>query len=112
LSEEELLELVNVYPRYEVDKEYKEGDLFSWHGTLYEVLQDHTSQVDWKPDSSPSLYVSKMPEGVIPEWTQPAGGHDAYALEDKVIHNEQVWISTVDDNVWEPGVYGWEIVED
>ena len=26
----------------------------------------------------------------------------------KVSHKEKHWISTVDSNVWEPGVYGWE----
>jgi hypothetical protein len=26
---------------------------------------------------------------------------------DKVSHNEKHWISDVDANVWEPGVYGW-----
>ena len=25
---------------------------------------------------------------------------------DKVTHNGATWISTVDNNVWEPGVYG------
>ena len=27
---------------------------------------------------------------------------------DKVRHNEKVWVSTIDNNVWEPGVYGWD----
>lgn len=26
---------------------------------------------------------------------------------DKVSHNDKHWISDVDSNVWEPGVYGW-----
>jgi len=38
---------------------------------------------------------------------QPTGAHDAYALGAIVAHNGQLWISTVDANVWEPGVYGW-----
>ena len=39
---------------------------------------------------------------------QPIGAVDAYAAGAKVAHNGQRWISTVDANVWEPGVYGWE----
>lgn len=56
--------------------------------------------------------------------TQPVGGHqrprrrvacmgaahrahDAYAQGDKVSHNGKHWTSKVDNNVWEPGVYGW-----
>lgn len=32
----------------------------------------------------------------------------SYAKGAKVVHNGAKWISTVDNNVWEPGVYGWE----
>lgn len=28
-------------------------------------------------------------------------------LGDKVTHNGKTWTSIVDNNVWEPGVYGW-----
>ena len=38
--------------------------------------------------------------------------HDAYPLGAKVSHNEKHWTSTVENNVWEPGVYGWEEVTD
>ena len=33
----------------------------------------------------PALYLSMMPENVIPEWVQPTGSHDAYNTGDKVI---------------------------
>ena len=42
-----------------------------------------------------------------PEWRQPQGAHDAYALGAKVSHNGKHWTSDVAANVWEPGVYGW-----
>lgn len=32
------------------------------------------------------------------------------AKGDKVMHNGKTWQSTTDNNVWEPGVYGWEEV--
>lgn len=43
-----------------------------------------------------------------PEWIQPVGAQDAYAQGAQVSHNNSHWISMVDNNVWEPGVYGWE----
>ncbi len=46
----------------------------------------------------------------FPEWSQPLGAHDAYNLGDKVSHNGKKWVSTAANNVWEPGVYGWEEV--
>ena len=43
-------------------------------------------------------------EDVQPDSTNP------YAKGDKVTHNGKTWQSTTDNNVWEPGVYGWEEV--
>lgn len=48
--------------------------------------------------------------GVVPAWVQPTGAHDAYALGAQVTHNGQVRQSTVNANVWQPGVYGWVVV--
>lgn len=42
-----------------------------------------------------------------PAWVQPTGAHDAYALGDKVSHNDKNWESMHDGaNVWEPGGVG------
>lgn len=46
-------------------------------------------------------------EGAPPapgEWKQPTGAHDAYKKGDRVTHKGETWESTVDANVWEPGV--------
>lgn len=40
-------------------------------------------------------------------WIQPTGATDAYPAGAKVSHNSKHWISDVDNNVWEPGVFGW-----
>lgn len=34
----------------------------------------------------------------------------SYPKGAKVSHNSKHWISTAENNVWEPGVYGWEEV--
>ena len=44
---------------------------------------------------------------VTPDWVQPTGAQDAYALGAQVMHGGFKWQSTVAANVWEPGVYGW-----
>ena len=47
----------------------------------------------------------------ITEWEQP-DSTNPYMQGDKVTHNGKTWISDIDGNVWEPGVYGWnEVVE-
>jgi hypothetical protein len=109
LTEAEYNGLLAIYPKWEEGTTYKAGELVAYNGKLYEVLQAHTSQSDWTPDIVPALFVKREPAGVIPEWVQPTGAQDAYALVAIVTHNGQTWISTVADNVWEPGVYGWSV---
>ena len=70
------------------------------------MYSSHTSQESWQPSLIPALWNLVSVEE-WPEWVQPAGAHDAYAKDDKVLHNGKKWISIVDNNVWEPGVYGW-----
>lgn len=48
-----------------------------------------------------------QPDEEYPEWVRPTGAHDAYAQGAKVSHNGKKWTSNVENNVWEPGVYGW-----
>lgn len=96
------------YPPYEIGIWYDAGDLLEYNGGLYEVVQAHTSQEDWPPDTTSALYKTSTPPGVIAEWVQPEGSHDAYAIDTKVSHIGKIWISIIDANVWEPGVYGWE----
>ena len=87
---------------------YTTGTRLKDEGVLYRVLQDHTSQADWKPAAAPSLFAKVLipdPE-TVPEWEQP-DSTNPYAKGDKVTHNGKTWVSSIDGNVWEPGVYGW-----
>lgn len=54
----------------------------------------------WEPGVSG--WAEEVPEGQVPAWVQPTGAHDAYALNDQVHHNSNLWTSQVDANVWEP----------
>lgn len=85
---------------------YKAGLILKFADSVYRVLQDHTTQNDWTPDIAVSLYVEISLEE-WPEWVQPTGSQDAYAKDAKTSHNGDHWISDYDDNVWEPGVFGW-----
>ena len=85
---------------------YKKDLILRFADSVYKTLQDHTSQNDWTPDIAVSLYVEISLEE-WPIWKQPAGAHDAYALNAKCSHNGLHWISDYDGNIWEPGVFGW-----
>ena len=106
-TDEEALDNILAYPKWEVGKEYEKDFRLRYNDVLYKVLQNHTSQADWTPDVAVSLYVRVSIEE-YPDWVQPQGSHDAYNLGDKVTHLEKHWVSTVDNNTWEPSVYGWD----
>lgn len=72
-------------------------------GLFAEIRDKYSAELAERDSLKLSLY---GPE----EWVQPTGAHDAYALEAIVAHNGKTWESTVEDNVWEPGVYGWKEV--
>ncbi len=110
LDEEELLDMIDLYESYQVDKSYKVDDIFKHENKLYKVIQEHTSQEDWIPNELPALYLSMMPENVIPEWVQPTGSHDAYNAGDRVIFEGKVYESLIDANTYSPTAYpqGWE----
>ena len=112
LSEDELLDMIDLYDNYQVGKSYKAGDIFKYEGKLYKVIQEHTSQEDWIPSELPALYLSMMPENVIPEWKQPSGSHDAYNVGDKVIYEGDVYECIIDGNTWSPVDHpqGWELI--
>lgn len=111
LPDEEAAEAPALFPAWAVGKSYLVGDRVAYDGVLYKVLQAHTSQADWTPDVAVSLFAKVLnPDpGVIPEWEQP-GSTNPYMKGDKVRHNDKVWVSDIDNNVWEPGVYGWSEV--
>lgn len=101
LDDSVALEVTELYPKWEIGKEYHKDERIRFNDVLYKVLQDHTSQADWTPDTAVSLYV-KVSIEEFPEWVQPKGSHDAYNKGDKVTHNEKHWISLIDANVYEP----------
>lgn len=108
LTDEEALTGVELFPHWSDSADYAVDDRVSYDGTLYKCLTAHTSQASWTPPVSPSLWVRvDDPSIEWPEWIQPVGSTDAYPQGAKVSHNEKHWISDVDGNVWEPGVYGW-----
>lgn len=112
--QQEMLGVPTVFPKYVVGKAYKTKEIFAYGENsvgdpqLYQVLQDHTSAEEWTPDTATSLYkkVGVTEDGTA-EWVQPLGASDAYDKGDVVSHNDKIWVSDVDDNVWEPSVYGW-----
>lgn len=107
LSDADALEAVELFAPWVVGAAYRVTERVRYGGKLYRCEQAHTSQSGWEPDAAPALWTEVSVEE-WPEWRQPTGAQDAYNTGDKVRHNDRHWVSAVDANTWEPGVYGWE----
>ena len=107
-DEEALEEPIELFNKWHPGVLYSTGTRVRYENELYKVLQDHTSQENWLPTEAVSLYSKVLPgqDGDIGEWVQP-DSTNPYMKDDKVTHNGKTWISIIDYNVWEPGVYGW-----
>lgn len=108
MTEEEVLNNIELLPMWKPNEKYKMGQKVSYNGIAYKVLSDHDSLEAWTPIDTPSLFAKVLipNEDIISEWEQPESTNP-YKKGDKVKHKDQIWISEYEDNVWEPGEFGW-----
>ena len=120
LTDEQALEMPLLFPKWQANIQYEVGYRVLYLGTLYKVIQAHTSQYGWEPDITPSLFaknlIVKDDDGEqvdIPEWEQP-GSTNPYMKGDKVKFEGKIYQSLIDNNVWSPAAYpqGWEEVNE
>lgn len=102
------LTAVALHPAWAENTAYTGGYKVQHKGHLYRCVQDHTSLTGWEPDKAAALWAKVLiPDAtIIPQWEQP-NSTNPYMAGDKVAHNDKTWVSNIDSNVWEPGVYGW-----
>ena len=115
-TDEQAIQVPDLYPKYEVDHAYKKDERFTYNGHLFKVNQDHTSAAQWVPGETgtESLYTNlEMAGDGYLVWTQPTGAHNAYNTGD-IVHypteDDPLYKSLIDGNVWSPDSYprGWE----
>lgn len=105
-SDEKALENIYLYPQWKEGIDAEKDERYRYGDKLYKCNQPHKTQAGWTPDVTPALWVVVSLDE-WPEWVQPTGAHDAYNKGDNVSHLEKHWVSDIDANVYEPGVYGW-----
>ena len=110
LDDTDALNVVDIFPVWDANNDaYAENDRVRYNGELYKCLQGHTPQAAWNPIDAASLWAKVLipDETVIPAWEQP-DSTNPYMTGDKVMHNDKIWESQVDNNVWEPDTVGTE----
>ena len=116
LTDADALEGVELFAAWSGDGvQYAKDDRVRYEGTLYKVLQAHTSQAGWTPTAAPSLFAKVLipVAGEIPDWEQP-DSTNPYMKGDRVRYNGKVYESLIDNNVWSPDAYpaGWKLIEE
>ena len=112
LSDEDALEAVNLFPNWSGNGiAYKVDDRVKYEDILYKCLQAHTSQNGWTPTAAASLWAKVLipDENTIPEWEQP-DSTNPYMKGDKVMFENKIYESLIDNNIWSPAAYpaGWK----
>jgi len=118
-TDEEAIEVADVYPfwspdgvQYNLDptqgiKFCKRFDPSDNIIKLFKTVQSHLSQSDRDPLETPALFTRVPFPNEILVWVAPTGAQDAYNEGDQVLYPDEsgdVWESTVDANVFAPGV--------
>lgn len=116
LDDEKAMEVSTIFDPWVSGKAYVTDEYVTYgvnsvgDPQLYKVVQNHTSQDDWTPDVSASLFSPiGLDDSGYPVWSQPTGAHDAYNTGDIVNYNGTLYQSLVDGNVYSPEAYpaGW-----
>jgi hypothetical protein len=81
MTVEQSLELAGYFPIWEEGKDMPIGYKVSYDGSLFEVIQEHTSQSDWKPREAKSLFKVVQIEAV-------GTGDDTIAWEQGMVLEE------------------------
>lgn len=106
-----------IYPFWKIGEAVKDNDKRQDFNNanklvLWKVIpgKAHTTQADWRPKDTPSLWVRVAYADEILAWVQPTGAHDAYKIGDKVKFNGLTYESVINANVYSPTAYpaGWK----
>lgn len=116
---ETILNNQNLYPLWQVGIAVAIGEKYQHFGDnnevwLWEVIQAHTTQSDRQPKDVPALFKRVAMADEYLAWKQPEGAHDAYNTGDVVWYpnvGDTLYESTVDANVWPPGVLAGQWIE-
>ena len=109
MTPSDILSVSSFIPEFDPKLNYASKDVVTYASIPYQAIQKVAANSGKTPDKATSWWRrvgSPDSNGVYP-WVQPLGTEDAYDRGDTVTYKDKTWISDVDHNVWEPGVYGW-----
>ena len=117
LDDTEALTGVELFKPWAVGINVVRGERLRYGEDLYRVEQDHTTQANWPPATTPALYTKVAAPGQILPWKRPTGAQDSYMTGDKVYYpdvGDPIYQSNHDYNTYSPEEYPqwWDKISD
>lgn len=103
-----ILENASLFSSWGPSITYTKNAICRHGGAVYRCSQEHKSQENVPPNLGNFWEKIGTSLEEFLSWAQPIGAADAYSAGSKVKHKEEYWVSTENDNIWEPGVRGWQ----
>ena len=97
-TDEDALNSISLFPKWKVGLSVSVNERYQYAEKLYKVIQAHTTQSDWTPDVTKSLFTEVSIEE-WPEFVQPTGAQDAYNTGDKITFDCEHYICLMDNCV-------------
>lgn len=117
VPDEEILDFVDIIPEWEIGIEYKTKAVRKYQDKFYRCLQNHTSQLEHKPNIATSLWVAigedEANDEEVITWFEPTSEH-YYTLGQLMRYTDgKVYKSLLAVNIYSPETYaaGWELQE-
>ena len=77
LTESEALAVKSLYPEWKAGVDVKKGERYNYEGSLWEVVQDHSTQENWKPS-----------QATLSLWKKVDAGEHAGTVEDPIPYEQ------------------------
>lgn len=89
------LRMMAFYPEWEPGKAYSAGHKLTRNSKLYTVIQAHTAQVGWEPESVPAMFaeINETHDGSM-EDPIPYNGNMALEKGNYYIHDDEIYVCT------------------
>lgn len=111
LDEVTISEHTSLFPTWSDKWTGKAGTILMNEGRLYRAVEDVSDiEHNERPSHDSKKWVAISPRDEYPSWSAPIGTNDAYSKGAKSSRDGKKWVSTVEGNIFEPGVHGWEEV--
>jgi hypothetical protein len=103
LDPDSLAAIAAIFPRWQPGLDVKTGEVYRHDGQLVECIQPHTTQADWTPDTTPTLWnIHRTDDGTGPVAWQPG---IALQVGEQVTYDGTIYTVTqghTTQNGWEP----------